>query len=135
MSNRRESGYGVCYLDGRRSVADRFEPHPMIDSSAECTRSLEARWLAWVKSSFAIAVVGVLVVLGVANVTLYSRWHEVEDGVLWSSRAEGVTASEIVPGAAAALAGIQAGDVLVAVNGAPVATSADVVESQHRSAH
>jgi len=106
----------------------------MIDSSAECTRSFEARWLAWVKSSFAIAVVGVLVVLGVANVTLYSRWHEVEDGVLWSSRAEGVTATEIVPGSAAALAGIKAGDVLVAVNGAPVATSADVVEYQHRSA-
>src|SRR6476660_2548371 len=101
MPNGRESGYDVCYLDGRRSVADRFEPHPMIDSSAECTRSFEARWLAWVKSSFAIAVVGVLVVLGVANVTLYSRWHEVEDGVLWSLLFDGVATTEIVPGSAA----------------------------------
>src|SRR6476469_9822785 len=95
----------------------------------------EARWLVWGRSAFAVVVVTLLVALGVANVAMYSRWHEVEDGVLWSSRAEGVTATEIVPGSAAALAGIQAGDVLVAVNGAPVATSADVVESQHRSAH
>ncbi len=40
----------------------------------------EARWLVWGRSVFAIAVVVVLIALGVANVALYSRWHEVEDG-------------------------------------------------------
>ena len=52
---------------------------------------------------------------------MYARWHEVEDGVLWSARAEGVTAVEVAPDRPAARAGIERGDVLLAVNGAPVA--------------
>ena len=52
----------------------------------------DGRWFAWGRSLFATAVVVVLVVLGVANIALYSRWHDVEDGVLWNARAEGVTA-------------------------------------------
>src|SRR5450830_362607 len=93
----------------------------------------EARWLVWGRSAFALAVVVVLVVLGLANVAMYSRWHEVEDGVLWGARPEGVTAVEVAAASAAATAGIQRGDVLLAVNGAPVQTPADVIEYQHRS--
>ena len=81
---------------------------------------------------FAVTVVVFLVALGVANVAMYSRWHEVEDGVLWSARAEGVTATEVAAGTAAAAAGIERGDVLLAVNGSPVQTPSDVVEYQHR---
>jgi PAS domain S-box-containing protein len=91
----------------------------------------ENRWLSWGRSALAAAVVGVLIVLGVANIQMRSRWHEVEDGVLWAPRAEGVVAAEIAPGSAAATAGIQRGDVLLAVNGSPVQTPADVVEFQH----
>jgi PAS domain S-box-containing protein len=105
----------------------------MIDSLLPHAEPDEARWLAWGRSLFAVAVVIVLVILGVANVAMYSRWHEVEDGVLWSARAEGVTATEVVPGSAAGIAGIQRGDVLLAVNGAPVMSPAEVVEYQHRS--
>jgi two-component system NtrC family sensor kinase len=105
----------------------------MIDSSSSHRLPIEARWLVWTRSVLAIVVVAVLVALGIANVTMYSRWHEVEDGVLWSGRAEGVTASEVAPGSAASVAGIQRGDVLVAVNGSPVSTPSDVVEYQHRS--
>ena len=105
----------------------------MIDSLVPHAEPDEARWLAWGRSLFAVAVVMVLVILGIANVAMYSRWHEVEDGVLWSARAEGVAASEVVPGSAAAAAGIERGDVLLAVNGAPVMSPADVVEYQHRS--
>ncbi|HMF98088.1 MAG TPA: PDZ domain-containing protein, partial [Vicinamibacterales bacterium] len=105
----------------------------MIDSLAPRAEPDEARWLAWGRSVFAVGVVVVLIVLGVANVAMYSRWHEVEDGVLWSARAEGVTASEVVPGSAAAAAGIRRGDVLLAVNGAEVTMPADVVEYQHQS--
>ena len=43
-------------------------------------------------------MVVVLVVLGVENMALRARWHEVEDGVLWAARAEGVTAVEVVAG-------------------------------------
>jgi PAS domain S-box-containing protein len=72
-----------------------------------------------------------LIGLGIANIEMRARWHEVEDGVLWSARAEGVVATEIAPGSAAAAAGIERGDVLLAVNGSPVDTPADVVEFQH----
>ncbi len=95
------------------------------------TVSSESRWLAWGRSVFAAAVVIVLAGLGVANVEMRARWHEVEDGVLWSARAEGVTALEIASGSAAAGAGIRRGDVLVAVNGLPVETPSDVAEFQH----
>src|SRR5262249_59582175 len=104
----------------------------MIDSVPPHAEPDEARWLSWGRSIFAVGVVIVLIVLGVANVAMYSRWHEVEDGVLWSARPEGVTASEVVAGSAAAAAGIQRGDVLLAVNGVEVTTPADVVGSQHR---
>ena len=135
MGSVRQSGYDVCYLDGRPSVGGPLDVQlpPMIDSPLSRAATNEARWLAWGRSAFAVVVVAVLVVLGVANVTMYSRWHEVEDGVLWSGRAEGVTATDVVSGSAAAAAGIARGDVLLAVNGAPVSTPADVVEYQHRS--
>jgi len=105
----------------------------MGDSSLNHADPVEARWLVWGRSAFAVAVVLVLVGLGIANVAMYSRWHEVEDGVLWGARAEGVTAIDVLPGSAAAGAGIQAGDVLLAVNGSPVQTPAEVIEYQHRS--
>src|SRR5499427_26735 len=134
MESASRPGYDVCYLDGRRSVLETFDQPPsMIDSLAPRAEPEEARWLVWGRSVFAVGVVVVLIVLGVANVVMYSRWHEVEDGVLWSTRAEGVTASEVVPGSAAAAAGIQRGDVLLAVNGAEVTMPADVVEYQHQS--
>src|SRR5689334_21057563 len=92
---------------------------------------VEGRWLAWGRPAFAVVVVFVLIVLGVANVVMRARWHEVEDGVLWSARAEGVVATEVAAGSAAARAGIQRGDVLIAVNGDPVQAPADVVQYQH----
>ena len=52
--------------------------------------------------------------------------------MLWAARAEGVMAAEVAPGSAAAAAGIERGDVLLAVNGSPVETPADVIEFQHR---
>ena len=103
-------------------------------ASNSLTGSLhEARWVTWWRSFFALTVAVALVALGIANVAMYSRWHEVEDGVLWGSRAEGVTAVDIARGSAAATAGIQHGDVLIAINGSPIETPADVVEYQHRS--
>src|SRR3954464_8483454 len=133
MERTGRAGYDVCYLDGRQSVSGPFDPPSMIDSLLPHAEPDEARWLAWGRSLFAVAVVIVLVILGIANVAMYSRWHEVEDGVLWNARAEGVTATEVLPGSAAAAAGIQRGDVLLAVNGAAVTSPADVIEYQHRS--
>ena len=58
-----------------------------------------------------------LLVLGVANIALRAQWHQVEDGVLWADRAEGVTVADVANGSPAAHAGLQRGDVLLAVNG------------------
>src|SRR6185503_1253914 len=85
----------------------------------------------WASSVFAVAVVVILVTLGVANIVIRAQWREVEDGVLWGSRAEGVTAIDVAGGSAAERAGVRPGDILLAINGAPVETPADVVESQH----
>ena len=75
----------------------------------------------------------VLVTLGFENMRLRARWHEVEDGVLWSDLAEGVTAKEVASGSAGDLAGIRRGDVLIGVDGKPIRTPADVVEFHHRA--
>jgi len=121
-------GITLRYLGGGRSVASgRRMPH----ASTALTVS-ESRWLSWGRSAFAVAVVVGLIVLGVANLEMRAHWHEVEDGVFWSARAEGVVAAEIVPGSAATSAGIERGDVLLAVNGSPVQTPADVIEFQHQ---
>jgi PAS domain S-box-containing protein len=93
----------------------------------------ESAWLAWGRSLFAVVVVVALTALGIANVGLYSRWHDVEDGVLWGARAEGVTAVEVASDSAGVGAGIQRGDVLLAVNGAAVQTPADVVAIHHQA--
>ncbi len=94
--------------------------------------AVEGRWLSWGRSVFAVVVVLVLVALGIANIAMRARWHEVDDGVLWGARPEGVTALEVSTGSVAALAGVAPGDILLAVNGAPVHTPAEVVEHQHQ---
>ena len=91
----------------------------------------EARWRVWGRSVFALVVVLFLAGLGIANVVTHARWHEVEDGVFWDTRPEGLTAIEVDPGSAAAHASIKRGDLLLAVNGSPVETRADVIEFQH----
>src|SRR5262245_30016698 len=80
----------------------------------------------WGSSIFALVVVVTLVFLGAANIIIRAQWHEVEDGVLWGARAEGVTAVDVAPGSAAEASGVRPGDILLAVNGAAVQTPADV---------
>ena len=65
-----------------------------------------------------VGVVVVLLALGVANIAMRARWHEVEDGVLWGARAEGVTAARGRAGLGRRpRPASQRGDVLLAVNG------------------
>jgi len=103
-------------------------PEPTLN-----TATRESPWTTWGRSLLAVAMIVALTALGIANVAMYSRWHEVEDGVLWAARSEGVTAIEIAPASSAARAGVQYGDVLLAVNGSPVQTPADVIEYQHQA--
>jgi two-component system, NtrC family, sensor kinase len=95
-------------------------------------RNRPTRLIVWGRTLLALAVVAMLLVLGVANIALRAQWHQVEDGVLWADRAEGVTVADVASGSPAAHAGLQRGDVLLAVNGSPVERRADVIEYQHR---
>src|SRR5437773_1471376 len=116
------SGYGLCYLGRRRSVGRRsFREEAMPESELKSKEAVrETIWLFWSRSAFALIAVTVLLALGVANIGLRASSHEVEDGVLWGSRAEGLTALEVASGSAGAASGIQRGDVLVAINGSPI---------------
>jgi PAS domain S-box-containing protein len=87
----------------------------------------------WWRTAFAVVIVVVLGVLGVSNIVLRARWSEVDDGVFWDLRAEGVTAVELAPEGAGAAAGIKRGDVLLGVNGSPIQTRDDIVEHYHRA--
>lgn len=78
----------------------------------------------------AVAVVVLLIALGAANVAMRAEWRGVEDGVLWGTRSEGVTALEIAAGSPGEQAGIVRGDLLIAVNGKSVERPADVDEYQ-----
>jgi two-component system NtrC family sensor kinase len=94
----------------------------------------ESRWLSRGRTALAVAVATILLGLGIANITLRARLHEVEDGVLWGQRGEGVTALEVARGSTGEAAGIRTGDVLVAVDGRAIERPADVLEYQHEAA-
>ncbi len=78
-----------------------------------------------------IGVVGALLCLGAANIVLRASWHEVEDGVLWTLGPQGVVASEVAAGGAGGLAGLRVGDVLIAIDGRPIESVADALQSVH----
>src|SRR5687767_1184003 len=72
------------------------------------------------------ALVGVLLCFGALNIAVRATSHKLEDGVLWEARPEGVTAAEVAKGGGAMAAGIRPGDVLVAIDGAPIETVDEV---------
>jgi two-component system, NtrC family, sensor kinase len=80
-----------------------------------------------------VIVVGVLLALGLVNVVIRATWHEADDGVLWVSRLEGVTAFDVAPGTPAARAGIRPGDLLEAIDGVFVERPSDVEDLLHRA--
>jgi two-component system NtrC family sensor kinase len=95
--------------------------------------SAERRWLVWGRAALAVAVVGVLLTLGIANIVLRARSRPVEDGVLWLVRADGVTAVEIAPASTGAAVGVERGDVLLAINGVPVRNREEVLNFQQHA--
>jgi two-component system, NtrC family, sensor kinase len=120
-------GNELCCLDSGRLVPPL--PWPMAESPVTSSRDSAVR--VWSRSALAALVVLVLMGLGIANIAMYSRWTDVEDGVYWDARPEGVSAIDVIPGSPAAAAGIHRGDVILAVNGAPVETQADLVDALH----
>ena len=78
------------------------------------------RGRAFLRLTAQLAVIAGLLCLAAANIYVRATWSEMEDGVLWKAGADGVVAGEIAPGSPGARAGIRPGDILEAVNGAPV---------------
>lgn len=87
--------------------------------------------MAWTHHSAFLVIVACLLALAAANISLRANWTEVEDGVLWAGRPEGVFAAEVAPRSAGARAGLQPGDLLVAIDGHVVETPDQVLELLH----
>lgn len=85
----------------------------------------------WWGPALPLVVVSALLCLGLANVAARATWREVEDGVLWVLRDDGVVAAEIAAGSPAESVGLRAGDVLLAIDDRPVQTVAEVVQALH----
>jgi PAS domain S-box-containing protein len=85
----------------------------------------------WVDGALPVVVVAVLLWLGVANIVARATFEELEDGVLWQLRPDGVVAVDIAPGTPAAGVGLRAGDLLLAIDDRPVDDVSDVVEALH----
>ena len=66
------------------------------------------------------ALVGVLLCFGALNIAVRATSPQLEDGVLWEARPEGVTAADVAENGGGEAAGIRQGDVLVAIDGAQV---------------
>ena len=79
----------------------------------------------------AVAVVTILFCLAAANLVVRANWSELEDGVLWAVQPEGVVAVEVAAGTPGEQAGLQPGDVLIAIDGRSVESLDDVLEAAH----
>ena len=85
----------------------------------------------WIRARAPLLVLAVLLCLGAANVASRATWHEVEDGVLWIDQDDGVVAADVASDSPAARVGLKRGDVLLAIDNAPVQHVDDVVAALH----
>ena len=90
-----------------------------------------SRWRAWAPAALAVGLVASLICLAGANVVVQANWNELVDGVLWVEGPDGVTAAELGVDEAGALAGIEAGDLLLFIDDRPIAALDDVTAALH----
>jgi PAS domain S-box-containing protein len=105
-------------------------------SAGRTRRELLDRWSGWSRltpSVLTLGIAAILLVLGLLNIAIRASSREVDDGVLWVNRAEGVTAFEVAPGTPAARAGIKPGDLLEAIDGQMIDRASDVAEVLRQS--
>ncbi|HTI41799.1 MAG TPA: ATP-binding protein [Vicinamibacterales bacterium] len=85
----------------------------------------------WRGPGLPVVVVGALLCLGIANMSVRATWHAVEDGVLWTAQPEGVVAADVAAGTPAAAVGIKRGDLLLAIDDRPVQQISDIEQVLH----
>jgi two-component system, NtrC family, sensor kinase len=96
--------------------------------------SQHSSWVRTLPSMTTSAVVAALLCLAALNMMQRASWSELEDGVLWKVSGTGeVAAAEIARGTAAERAGLQRGDVLLAIDDREVQAVEDVVGVLHTS--
>jgi hypothetical protein len=78
------------------------------------------------KNTLAVLVGLALAALGVYNIVHKATWTLMDDGVFWEAAPQGLVAARIDPGGPGFRAGIQGGDILVAVDGQEVLVRADL---------
>src|SRR5215510_4932981 len=69
-----------------------------------------------------------VLILGGLNVQQQRRFTPPDDGASWVQGFDGVQARVVVPGGAADKAGIQAGDILKAIDGRPIRSERHVTQ-------
>jgi PAS domain S-box-containing protein len=87
------------------------------------------------KNLSVIALGLLLAALGTYNLVLKATWTLMDDGVLWKKGPGGVAAARVAAGGPAARAGVQAGDILLGIDGEDMLSAAQVestLERRHR---
>src|SRR5436190_1814232 len=90
-------------------------------------------WVRTLPSMTTSVIVVALLCLAALNIQQRATWSEMEDGVLWKVSGGEVAAAEIANGTAAARAGLQRGDVLLAIGTREILGVNDVVDVLHTS--
>ena len=90
-------------------------------------------WVRTLPSMTTSAAVAALLGLAALNIMQRASWSEMEDGVLWKVSGNEVAAAEIAQGTAAEQAGLQRGDVLLAIGEREIQGVEDVVDVLHTS--
>jgi two-component system NtrC family sensor kinase len=73
------------------------------------------------------------IVFAVLNFQQRRQFNLPDDGAVWWDASAGVTARQVAPNSAAARAGIEPGDLLLSIDGAPVTRATDVTRDLYRA--
>jgi two-component system NtrC family sensor kinase len=95
--------------------------------------SQRTSWGRILPSTTTTVIVAALLCLAALNMRQRASWSEMEDGVLWKDSGGEVAAAEIAKGTAAERAGLQRGDVLLAIGDREIQRVEDVVGVLHAS--
>ena len=95
--------------------------------------SQRSSWVRTLPTMTTSVIVVALLCLAALNIMQRASWSEMEDGVLWKISGGEVAAAEIAKGTAADRAGLQRGDVLLAIGDREIQRVDEVVDVLHTS--